>query len=190
MSFSYQNTFCIEKILQNREISKDISISGVTETNCLRMVKSISYLSYNYVSYSQVLFRYAIAIFKYMENILLQQTDYMTIYRTLRDGLETLVDTRKLTQVSSSDIHKDFWSLTMIKLQWRNFLTWYLQALNEIYHETRLYFSKVCNFFGTFIRRTLYFLLKYNVFNLTFPDTINLQQITPIDSVVILVWPL
>ena len=48
----------------------------------------------------QVLFRYAIAIFKYMESILLQQTDYMTIYRTLRDGLETLVDTRKLTQVS------------------------------------------------------------------------------------------
>ena len=34
-----------------------------------------------------------------MENILLQQTDYMTIYHTLRDGLETLVDTRKLTQV-------------------------------------------------------------------------------------------
>lgn len=36
-----------------------------------------------------------------MENILLQQTDYMTIYHTLRDGLETLVDTRKLTQVSN-----------------------------------------------------------------------------------------
>ena len=36
-----------------------------------------------------------------MENILLQQTDYMTIYRTLRDGLETLVDTRKLTQVGN-----------------------------------------------------------------------------------------
>ena len=37
-----------------------------------------------------------------MESILLQQTDYMTIYRTLRDGLETLVDTRKLTQVSDT----------------------------------------------------------------------------------------
>ena len=41
-----------------------------------------------------------------MESILLQQTDYMTIYRTLRDGLETLVDTRKLTQVSDTkDYH-------------------------------------------------------------------------------------
>ena len=55
----------------------------------------------------QVLFRYAIAIFKYMENILLQQTDYMTIYRTLRDGLETLVDTRKLTQVRLQTSFKD-----------------------------------------------------------------------------------
>ena len=156
------------------------------------MVKSGSYLSYNYVSYSQVLFRYAIAIFKYMENILLQQTDYMTIYRTLRDGLETLVDTRKLTQVCSSDIHKDFRTLTMIrfKLQWRNFLIWYLQAFNEIYHKTRLYFSKFCNFLARSSVERFIFSLKYNVFNLTFPDTINLQQITSIDSVVILVWPL
>ena len=49
----------------------------------------------------QVLFRYAIAIFKYMESVLLKQCDYMTIYNTLRDGLEYLTDMPTLTQVSS-----------------------------------------------------------------------------------------
>lgn len=48
----------------------------------------------------QVLFRYAIAIFKYMESVLLKQCDYMTIYNTLRDGLEYLTDMPTLTQVS------------------------------------------------------------------------------------------
>jgi hypothetical protein len=54
---------------------------------------------------SKVLCGYAIAIFKYMETILLQQTDYMTIYHTLRDGLESLVDTRKLTQIAFHDLN-------------------------------------------------------------------------------------
>ena len=48
---------------------------------------------------SKVLFRYAIAIFKYMETGLLKQGDYMSIYNTLRDGLEYLTDTQTLTQV-------------------------------------------------------------------------------------------
>lgn len=48
----------------------------------------------------QVLFRYAIAIFKFMETTLIKQGDYMSIYNTLRDGLEYLTDTQSLTQVS------------------------------------------------------------------------------------------
>jgi len=48
---------------------------------------------------SKVLFRYAIAVFKYMENTLLKQGDYMSIYNTLRDGLEYLSDIQTLTQV-------------------------------------------------------------------------------------------
>ena len=47
----------------------------------------------------QVLFRYAIAIFKYLEESVLRQSDYMSIFHTLRNGLEELKDIRKLTQV-------------------------------------------------------------------------------------------
>ena len=58
----------------------------------------LDHLSFSF----QVLFRYAIAVFKYMESTLLKQCDYMTIYNTLRDGLEYLTDTQTLTQVSYS----------------------------------------------------------------------------------------
>ena len=54
------------------------------------------------IFFLQVLFRYAIAIFKYMEGALLKQGDYMSIYNTLRDGVEYLTDTIALTQVSPS----------------------------------------------------------------------------------------
>ncbi len=47
----------------------------------------------------QVLFRYAIAIFKYMEPELLIQNDYMAIVNTLREGLESCHDIGTLTQV-------------------------------------------------------------------------------------------
>ena len=47
-----------------------------------------------------MLFRYAIAIFKYMETTLLKQCDYMSIYNTFRDGVEYLSDIQTLTQVS------------------------------------------------------------------------------------------
>ena len=56
--------------------------------------------SLTFLSDFQVLFRYAIAVFKYMENTLLKQGDYMSIYNTLRDGLEYLSDIQTLTQVS------------------------------------------------------------------------------------------
>lgn len=54
---------------------------------------------------SKVLFRYAIAIFKYMESALLKQADYMSIYNTLRDGLEYLSDTQSLTQIAFHDLN-------------------------------------------------------------------------------------
>ena len=47
----------------------------------------------------QVLFRYAIAIFKLLEDPLLRQCDYMGVFNTLRTEIETLTDVRKLTQV-------------------------------------------------------------------------------------------
>ena len=54
---------------------------------------------------SKVLFRYAIAIFKYMESGLLKQGDYMSIYNTLRDGLEYLTDTSTLTQIAFHELN-------------------------------------------------------------------------------------
>ncbi len=52
-----------------------------------------------FLSPFQVLFRYAIAIFKYTEDSLLKQNDYMSIVNTLRDRLESLTDIETLTQV-------------------------------------------------------------------------------------------
>ena len=46
-----------------------------------------------------MLFRYAVAIFKYTEESLLKQNDYMSIVNTLRDRLESLNDIEALTQV-------------------------------------------------------------------------------------------
>ena len=40
-----------------------------------------------------------------MENTLLKQGDYMSIYNTLRDGLEYLSDIQTLTQVSFEIIY-------------------------------------------------------------------------------------
>lgn len=54
---------------------------------------------------SKVLFRYAIAIFKYMESKLLKQGDYMSIYNTLRDGLEHTTDTQALTQIAFHELN-------------------------------------------------------------------------------------
>ena len=67
---------------------------------------------------SKVLFRYAIAIFKYMETGLLKQGDYMSIYNTLRDGLEYLTDTQTLTQVIEINIQFRFsknWEISFVK---------------------------------------------------------------------------
>ena len=48
----------------------------------------------------QVLFRYALAIFKCFEEKLLRQTDYMSIFNCFRAELQSLFDIKKLTKVS------------------------------------------------------------------------------------------
>ena len=55
---------------------------------------------YPILSHFQVLFRYALAVFKYLEEELLQHSDYMAIFHTLRSQVDKLNDVRKLTQVS------------------------------------------------------------------------------------------
>ena len=50
------------------------------------------------ISY-QVLFRYALAILKYIEEKLLRQNDYMSIFSTFRTEVESLSDVKRLTQV-------------------------------------------------------------------------------------------
>ena len=52
------------------------------------------------LSHLQVLFRYALAVFKYLEEELLQHSDYMAIFHTLRSQVDKLNDVRKLTKVS------------------------------------------------------------------------------------------
>ena len=57
------------------------------------------------LSRPQVLFRYALAVFKYLEEELLQHADYMAIFHTLRSQVDKLNDVRKLTQVSEEVRH-------------------------------------------------------------------------------------
>jgi hypothetical protein len=51
-------------------------------------------------SIAEVLFRYALAILKSIEEKLLRQNDYMSIFSTFRAEVESLSDVKKLTQVS------------------------------------------------------------------------------------------
>ena len=51
-------------------------------------------------SVAEVLFRYALAILKSIEEKLLRQNDYMSIFSTFRAEVESLSDVKKLTQVS------------------------------------------------------------------------------------------
>ncbi|XP_059091006.1 TBC1 domain family member 2B-like isoform X2 [Tigriopus californicus] len=54
---------------------------------------------------SKVLFRYAIAIFKFLEEDLLQQTDYMSIFNMIRGKLERLADIPTLTQIAFHELN-------------------------------------------------------------------------------------
>ncbi len=62
-----------------------------------------------------MLFRYAIAIFKSLEETLLRQCDYMGVFNCLRTEVEGLTDVRKLTQVrgkrDKEAVHAAFQSL-------------------------------------------------------------------------------
>ena len=61
---------------------------------------------------SQVLFRYALAIFNCFEEKLLRQNDYMSIFNCFRAELQSLFDIKKLTKVISQ---KKDWSIKGIK---------------------------------------------------------------------------
>ena len=50
---------------------------------------------------SKVLFRYAVAILKMIEDKLLKANDYMSIFNTFRTEIDTLADVQTLTHVSN-----------------------------------------------------------------------------------------
>ena len=49
--------------------------------------------------FSQVLFRYAVAFFKYREESILEQKDTMSIHRYLRELGDSMTDIERITQV-------------------------------------------------------------------------------------------
>ena len=49
---------------------------------------------------SKVLFRYALAILKTVEDKLLRQNDYMSLFSTFKSEVESLTDVKELTKVS------------------------------------------------------------------------------------------
>ena len=51
-------------------------------------------------NFPQVLFRYALAILKCVEEKLLRQTDYMSLFSTFKTEVESLADVKELTKVS------------------------------------------------------------------------------------------
>ena len=56
---------------------------------------------YSKVGFSiQVLFRYALAILKSVEEKLLRQNDYMSLFSTFKTEVESLTDVKSLTQVT------------------------------------------------------------------------------------------
>ena len=58
--------------------------------------------------YYQVMFRYALAILKSIEDKLLRQNDYMSIFSTFRTEVESLSDVKRLTQVSWAETNYTF----------------------------------------------------------------------------------
>merc|ERR1712126_172402 len=54
---------------------------------------------------SKVLFRYALAILKSIEEKIMRQNDYMSIFNTLRTEIEGLSDVKNLTQIAFYDLN-------------------------------------------------------------------------------------
>jgi len=53
----------------------------------------------------KVLFRYALAILSYMEEKLIKQSDYMSIFNTFRTEVESLVDVKRLTMIAFHELN-------------------------------------------------------------------------------------
>lgn len=54
---------------------------------------------------SKVLFRYALAVLSYMEEKLMKQTDYMSIFNTFRAEVSSLTDVRRLTSIAFNQLN-------------------------------------------------------------------------------------
>ena len=63
------------------------------------------YLDIKYLCFDQVLFRYAVAFFKYREAEILEQTDTMSIHRYLRELGDGTTDIERITQVLLGTVH-------------------------------------------------------------------------------------
>ncbi|XP_035673748.1 TBC1 domain family member 2B-like [Branchiostoma floridae] len=76
-----------------------IFVDGIPTDTMLRIWDAFLYEG------SKVLFRYALAFFKASEEAILQQKDYMSIFKFLRQMPQTMVDTRRLAQIAFHDLN-------------------------------------------------------------------------------------
>ncbi|XP_078668917.1 TBC1 domain family member 2B-like isoform X1 [Branchiostoma floridae x Branchiostoma belcheri] len=76
-----------------------IFVDGMPSDTMLRIWDAFLYEG------SKVLFRYALAFFKASEESILQQKDYMSIFKFLRQMPQTMVDTRRLAQIAFHDLN-------------------------------------------------------------------------------------
>ncbi|XP_066278970.1 TBC1 domain family member 2B-like [Branchiostoma lanceolatum] len=76
-----------------------IFVDGIPTDTMLRIWDAFLYEG------SKVLFRYALAFFKASEDAILQQKDYMSIFKFLRQMPQTMVDTRRLAQIAFHDLN-------------------------------------------------------------------------------------
>ncbi|XP_023328213.1 TBC1 domain family member 2B-like [Eurytemora carolleeae] len=54
---------------------------------------------------NKVLFRYALGILSYMEDKLMKQGDYMSIFNTFRTEVQSLVDVKRLTMIAFQELN-------------------------------------------------------------------------------------
>lgn len=81
------------------------------ETQCILYLQSTNYYVYSY----QVIFRFALALFKYKEEEILKLQDSMSIFKYLRYFTRTILDARWVTHpgVALRDLE---WSMEMLEM--------------------------------------------------------------------------
>ena len=83
----------------------------------------------------QVLFRYALAIFKCFEEKLLRQTDYMSIFNCFRAELQSLFDIKKLTKVSRQKRRENLQQTYLLDISTQIIRYCFLNSLQIAFHE-------------------------------------------------------